>query len=300
MPDPTPPPQPPSPAPAAVPGELESLVQRICTGLIGHPPQRDYLLAATLALVGLYFFIESRGLDSALARLIGTAACAQLLLLIGAGGLVACLFRHDSMLGDAAFTIRRATPVIFILTLITTCAESEAARRWLRPGRESVNLIDVFIVGCALTYLAVQMRMTSLAGPAVPLELRPRPRLANPQGSLVRSPETVENSELLFCLLIVPLGVLAGTALAFLLAEQATPSQWPAATYRLGLVVWLVGLVLLTAAVIFAHVRRTQQDPNIAQQMLMDTMWVDWHNEQAKFERWRVWGQSRRRNRGSA
>jgi hypothetical protein len=110
----------------------------------------------------------------------------------------------------------------------------------------------------------------------------------------------VENSELLFCLLIVPLGVLAGTALTFLLAEQATPNQWPAATYRLVLVVWLVGLVLLTAAVIFGHVRRSQQDPNIAQQMLMDTMWVDWHHEQAKFERWRVWGRSKRRNRGSA
>lgn len=295
MPDPTPPDN-----SESLSTSLDSLGQRLRAGLITHPPQRDYLLAATLALVGLYFFVESRGLDSALARLLGTAMCAQLLLLIGAGGLLACLVRHDSALGDAAFTLRRSTPVVFILTLIATCTESEVGRLGSSGRGPTVNLSDVFIAGCALLYLVVQMRMTSLAGPAMPLEAKPRPRLANRHGSLIRAAETVDNSELLICLLVLMLCVIVGTVLALLMAQQATPSQWPAATYRLVLVVWLVSLLLLIAAVVFAYVRRSQQDPQVAQQMLMDTMWVAWHREQAKFERWRAWGQAKQRKRGSA
>lgn len=184
------------------------------------------------------------------------------------------------------------------------CLETRAGAGWLRVP-------DFVLCSAALAYVAAHYRLQGLGKSIFPVNERER-RRTGPLGNSPRAPargqatrpavdsagadwqrrsaQMVSPGEVGLLILTMPLW--AGLAQ---LAWNLLPARWgdsevlPVQLWRIILLVWSAGLVLLVTAGALDYWHRRAMTPAEARLFLQDFLWQETRGEQRLIQRWFVW-----------
>jgi hypothetical protein len=227
----------------------------------------------------------------------------------------------------AALGLLLRSPVMPCLFLVALAATAVPTWAWMNPKPYSdvplshFRLMDLVLVGAALTYFVCQYRLLSLAAQGMPPDTpagqrRKADKPPRRPGHLV-PPEEMGRmfAGIVACVVIgqvawlligelrldfsafPPLRLPAPSALLPQSGAHYDRSAW---VTRFLLAAGLIAGAVLPAALVFWYWRLTRLGAGEARMVLLDTQWREARRELNRQEKWRAWGLSRRRPKRAA
>lgn len=158
-------------------------------------------------------------------------------------------------------------------------------------SRRSAPLTNDILLGLGVVvYLIAQYRLFALRAGAVPGEEDGEPR--------VRTDADVPARELSAVLLTAAASVIAAVMFWEMTALIRPRWRLSAANWRLQVLVWILGFVLLVVAGAIAYWAARRQSTDEALLALRDEFWRETRGEQRKINRWLAWARRRRERAG--
>jgi len=166
------------------------------------------------------------------------------------------------------------------------------------PHTYNFDLTDLMLATGLLTYLAAQFRLFSLAGNLTPVDRRPRPDTLAGDEPEPRPQATFEPKELLPLTWSIPLLVLAGQLVWFVIVRTEKWRPLDEGDVRLGMerhhwrffaLVWLLGGGGILIAGFLRILKLYRMSAAEAGMIAEDSVWVETRGEQRRTSRWLAW-----------
>lgn len=157
--------------------------------------------------------------------------------------------------------------------------------------RQSTTLVsEAVLCGAMLTYVVAQYRLIALRAAMFPAESR--------KSAIPRDPAAVSLRETIAAIFAVVASAVAAFFLWQLTFTVRPPWTIMRSHWRVGLLVWVVGLALLAIAATIAYFGWRRQSRAEAMMILRDEFWRQTRGEQRKINRWTAWMRRRRERAG--
>jgi hypothetical protein len=184
----------------------------------------------------------------------------------------------------------RSAPLFVLVALAVTILQPFPALTMYLISTSPVT--DVLLSAGVLAYLVAQHRLFSLrlgAVPEGPVRREGRKRVKPPPAPTRPPPADVEG-EAVLALVAVGLATAAAFGLWTVAQRVRPPLDIRPVPWRLALLVWAVGGVLLAAGGLIGYLGWRRQSPEEASLFLQDLLWRETRGEQRRINRWRAWG----------
>jgi hypothetical protein len=166
------------------------------------------------------------------------------------------------------------------------------------PFTNNFEMTDLMLATGLLTYLFAQFRLYSLAGSLMPVDRRARPDTIAGDEPEPRPKATFEQRELLPLTWTVPLLVLGGQLVWWILTASEKWEPLAEGEVRLGMerhhwrvfaLIWLVGGAGILIAGFLKILRMYRMSAAEAGMIAQDSVWVETRGEQRRNSRWLAW-----------
>jgi hypothetical protein len=183
----------------------------------------------------------------------------------------------------------RSAPLFVLVALAVTVLQPLPAVTMYLFSTSPVS--DVLLSAAVLAYLVAQHRLYSLRLAAVPEEPARRVgrKSVKPSPAPTRPPPAEAEGEAVLALVAVGLATAAALGLWTVVHFVRAPLDIRPAAWRLAVVVWVVGGVLLLAAEAIGYFGLRRQSREEAALFLQDQLWRETRGEQRRINRWRAW-----------
>lgn len=183
----------------------------------------------------------------------------------------------------------RSAPLFVLVALAVTVLQPFPAVTMYHISTSPIS--DALLSAAVLAYLLAQHRLFSLRLAAVPEEPARRVgrKKVKPPPAPVRPPPVAVESEAVRAVAAVALATAAAFGLWAAVDRVGVPLNIPPPTWRLALLVWIVGGVLLAAGGAIGYLGLRRQSPEEAALFLQDVLWRETRGEQRRLNRWRAW-----------
>jgi hypothetical protein len=193
----------------------------------------------------------------------------------------------------------RSAPLFVLVALAVTVLNPLPHYLTMYEFRAS-PITNALLSAAVLAYLLAQHRLFSLRLAGVPEEpvRRAGRKKVKPPPAPVRPPPAEVEGEAVLALVAVALATAAAFGLWTTVRQVRAPLGIHPPPWRLALVVWVVGGVLLVAGGVIGYLGLRRQSPEEAALFLQDQLWRETRGEQRRINRWRAWAAQRRESPG--
>jgi hypothetical protein len=192
----------------------------------------------------------------------------------------------------------RSAPLFVLVALAVTVLQPFPALTMYLFTTSPVS--DALLSAAVLAYLLAQHRLFSLRLAGVPEEpvRRVGRKKVKPLPAPVRPPPAEVEGEAVLALVAVALATAVAFGLWTAVRQVRAPLGIQPSPWRLALLVWVVGGVLLVAGGVIGYLGLRRQSPEEAALFLQDLLWRETRGEQRRINRWRAWAARRRESPG--
>jgi len=153
------------------------------------------------------------------------------------------------------------------------------------PARYQFDLADVLQCAAVLAFVLGHYRLQGLTHSLLPTD--PKRQSAEPSRRPVRAPEIGA------LLVVVALCALAAQLIWLTLPDSGGGLGLPVALWRVIVLVWALGLLVILAGGLFGYLLREHMSRAEAGMFFQDVLWAEYRGEQRRPSRWLAWARLR-------